>query len=79
MSGNGQGPKLGKVVRNGPGMVARACQASPEVPTVLSCWLRVVLGPGGAAKGQFRLKLSYRAAASIVGGPNLREFVHELT
>ena len=35
MSGNGQGPKSGNVVGNGLRMVARGCQGSPELPTVL--------------------------------------------
>ena len=69
MSGNGQGTKSGKVVGNGLRMVARGCQGSPEVPTVLSCSLRAVPGPGGAARGQFRPKLTIWAA-STVGGFN---------
>ena len=62
MSGNGQGPKSGKMVGNGPRMVARACQGSPELPTVLRFWLRAVPGPGRTAKGQFWPKLTIQAA-----------------
>ena len=67
MSGNGHAPKSGKVVGNGPRMVARGCQGSPEVPVGLKCGLQTVPGPGEAARGQFRPKLAIRAAG---GGLN---------
>ena len=54
MSDNGQGPKSGKVVGNGPRMVARGCQGSPEVPVDLKRGLQTAPGPGGAANGQIR-------------------------
>ena len=68
VSGSGQGPKSGKVVGNGLRMVARGCQGSPEVLVGLKCGLQTVLGPGGAARGQFWPKLTIRAATSTVGG-----------
>ena len=54
MLDNGQGPKSGKVVGNGPRMVARGCQRSPEVPVDLKRGLQTVPRPGGAARGQIR-------------------------
>ena len=54
MSGNGQGPNSGEVVGNGPRMVARGCQGSPEVPVDLKPGLQTAPGPGGAANGQIR-------------------------
>ena len=63
MSDNGQGPTSGKVVGNGPRVVARGCQGSPEVPVDLKRGLQTAPGPGEAAGGQFRPKLTIRAAA----------------
>ena len=68
MSDNGQAPKSGKVVGNEPRMVARGYQGSPEVPVDLKRGLQTAPGPGGAAKGQFRPKLTIRATAAILGG-----------
>ena len=59
--------KSGKVVGNGPRMVARGCQGSPEVPVDLKRGLQTAPGPGEAARGQFRPKLAIRAAG---GGLN---------
>ena len=67
MSDNGQGPKLGKVIGNGPRMVARGCQGSPEVLVDLKRGLQKAPGPGEAARGQFRPKLTIQAAG---GGLN---------
>ena len=44
-------------------MVARGCQGSPEVPVDLKRGLQTAPGPGEAARGQFRPKLTIRAAA----------------
>ena len=54
-------------VGNGLRMVARGCQGSPEVPVDLQRGLQTVPGPGGAARGQFRAKLTIRAASTVGG------------
>ena len=44
-------------------MVARGCQGSTEVPVDLKRGLQTAPGPGEAARGQLRPKLTIRAAA----------------
>ena len=70
MSDNGQGPKSGKVVGNGPIMVARGCQGSPEVPVDLKRGLqrrpRGKEGPPMARSGE--IGGSPRLINSGVGG-----------
>ena len=62
MSGNGQGPKLGRVVGNGLRMVARGCHGSPDVPTGLKRGLETVPGREGPPEAR---------SGEIAGPPRL--------
>ena len=57
----------GKVVGNSLRQVARGCQGSREVPVDLKRGLQTAPGPGEAARGQFRPKLTIRAASTVRG------------
>ena len=67
VSAAGHGPKSAKVVGNGPRMVARRCQGSPEVPVDLKRGLQTAPGPGEAANGQIQRNRGAPPTSSTVG------------